>query len=77
VIEIAARGGLVAFLTAGLAVALKLYAGLEPGDPNMLRVCAGFFIWCSLLVMATCPERAKGNDGRDRRHPGDREGRPS
>jgi hypothetical protein len=44
--------GLALFLTAGLAVALSLFAGRSAFDPGPLRACALFFAWCVMLFMS-------------------------
>jgi hypothetical protein len=72
VVGLAARLGVSALLTLALAAALDLYVGLEPWDPRSVRVCAGFFLWCSLLVTATCLGQDQGNGDRVRRLPGGR-----
>jgi hypothetical protein len=50
--------GLALFLTAGFAIALNLYTGLTIGSPNMVRACAGFFVWTLVLVSCSVPGRA-------------------
>jgi hypothetical protein len=52
VLDAAARCGLALFLTAGLAVALQVYAGRTVTDPACQRACAWFFGWCMLLIGA-------------------------
>lgn len=47
---IVARVGLALLITAGLASALALHAGLAMLSPNMIRACEGIFLWTLALV---------------------------
>ena len=49
-----AQVGLALFLTAGLAVALSVFAGRSAIDPGPLQACAFFFAWCVILFGSTC-----------------------
>ncbi len=44
---------LALFLTAGLALGLRVFAGRSALDPGTFHACTLFFAWCAILLGST------------------------
>ena len=57
-LAVIAKLGYAVFLTVGFVAAIGLQSGMNPVNPNAVRLCAGFFLWSLVLVSCATSRRA-------------------
>ncbi len=57
-VAVIANLGFAVFLTVGFMAAIGLQIGMNPVNPNAVRLCAGFFLWSLVLISCVTSRRA-------------------